>query len=40
MGDELSPRGGSLRLPRQEPRRRQRRQHLGQARERPSLGSP
>jgi hypothetical protein len=34
MGDRLTPRGGSLRPPRPEPRRRQRRQRLGQAWER------
>jgi hypothetical protein len=35
MGDGLSPRGVSLRRPRPEPRRRQRRHHLGRAQERP-----
>jgi hypothetical protein len=39
MGDMLSPRGGSLRPPRPEPWRRQRRQRLGRARERPPPGS-
>jgi hypothetical protein len=34
MGDKLSPRGGSLHPPRPEPRRRQKKQCLGRARER------
>jgi hypothetical protein len=39
MGDGLPPRGGSLRPPRPEPRRRQRRQRLGWAWERSPQGS-